>query len=169
MIQKKYWLSNLYLKNFNNAYSDTGNLNYIEGYDSKVFDYDYIQINDAGNLSLGNSGLSDSYFQYSSSNFLRLYVQSNELFRAYTDRFQFQDTVRLSDNNWFEFGNSGQGTDGAIRWTSSSSKLDFNVGGDTALRIGANNEVTVTNFTGSGNDYVCVDAGGTLFRSNTAC
>jgi hypothetical protein len=37
------------------------------------------------------------------------------------------------------------------------------------MQIGSNGTVTVNDLAGSGNAYVCVDAGGTIFRSTSPC
>ena len=46
-------------------------------------------------------------------------------------------------------------------------KSATNDGGMTLFR--QNGTLTITNLSGSGNDYVCVDANGKLFRSDAAC
>lgn len=60
--------------------------------------------------------------------------------------------------------------------TGSTNITTLLIGGTSATYLGGVNfnKVVInstiqTNLTGSGNDYVCVDATGTLFRSNTAC
>jgi hypothetical protein len=86
-------------------------------------------------------------------------------------------------------GNDDTQWDWAIRHTGTSEDLLFSrnsnamvplrLKGDSGFvgiteanpteRLHVNGNIRVSNLQGTGNDYVCVDANGVLFRSNTAC
>lgn len=65
-------------------------------------------------------------------------------------------------------------TAGAWNSTSHPTQINFytqGVSGSKQIRltIQENGNITVSGLTGSGNDYVCVDTNGNLFRSNSGC
>ncbi|MEK6906349.1 MAG: hypothetical protein AABW81_01870, partial [Nanoarchaeota archaeon] len=53
--------------------------------------------------------------------------------------------------------------------SSTGKSLILRAGGGDRITIAPDGKVTIPQLTGSGNDYVCVNSAGQLYRSNTAC